>query len=195
MRWLMAMLFVSGASYLSWSLYSRLTAEPPAEPSRWTAPPQEPVLPRSDFDRVRRSLGHRSPAVRRAAMELLHALRDPYMLDKLDRMAGEDPDPAVRRRAAVLLDEGGATAVAGLLRGLRDPQPAVRLASLEALTRVGDPATAVFIAEVAVSDAEPEVRAEALKALQSFQDKRAGEFRALAEQLKREYERTLHGDQ
>lgn len=198
MRWLMALLWVSGASYLGYSAYTRFggRASPPEpaavhEPAFAGPASAAAVLGPKELSRVRRSLRDRDPAVRAAAVELLSAVRDPALLEGLADIIEEDPDAGVRRRALAALQSGGTAVMVGLLRGLKDYEPSVRLASLNALGELGDPSAAPFVARAAVDDPDPEVRGAALRVLGRFQAKKEKEFRAIAQTLRRDYERAL----
>lgn len=189
MRWVMALLFVGGASYLGWRGTRKPPAPPPAPPVAAASP--APVLGATEMRRVRDSLSDPDPAIRWAAVELLFAVRDPEMLARLEEMAAKDVEPELRRKALGLLQQGGSSALMGLIAGLRDPEPEVRLASLKSIGEIGDPSASPWVTETAVSDIEPEVKAAALRTLGRFQERRVSEFRALAEKLRKDYEKEL----
>jgi HEAT repeat protein len=203
MRWFMALLWVSGASYLTYSATTRFggpspAVSPPASPAVANEPAfsspssaSAGVLGPGELARVRRSLRDRDPAVRAAAVELLSAVRDTFLLDSLADIIEEDPDSEVRRRSLRAMQTGGTAVMVGLLRGLKDYETSVRLASLTALGDLGDPSAAPFVARAAIDDPNPEVRGAALRVLGKFQAKKDREFRALAEQLRLDYERAL----
>lgn len=182
----MALLFVGGASYLGWRGSRKAPAPPPPPPVEAVAP--APVLGSAEMRRVRESLSDPDPAIRWAAVELLFALRDPEVLGRLEEMSAKDVEPELRRKALGLLRQGGSSALMGLIRGLQDPEPEVRLASLKAIGEIADPAASPWVTETAVSDIEPEVKAAALRTLGKFQERRVEEFRALADKLRRDYE-------
>lgn len=181
-------LFAASAWYL-YGQYTRQTLPPPAPPAPAVAPVRAEVLSESDLARFRRSARDTNADVRWASLELLYALGDPQSIPLLEKAVTDEPDPANRLRALKLLQKSaGKASVQGLVKGLRDPEKAVRLETLKALEKLGDPAAAHWVAEAAADDYEPEVKVEALRILGTFQDERRRQFEELAVRLRQQYE-------
>jgi HEAT repeat protein len=100
-----------------------------------------------------KALGRQGPAVRSAALHLVHALGD--------------VDPMVRSMAASALGKIGATEAAdALVKALADPVVPVRFWAADALGRLGvAPSGARAALERLVAEGEAHVKAAALRAL------------------------------
>ncbi|HEX7315154.1 MAG TPA: HEAT repeat domain-containing protein [Pyrinomonadaceae bacterium] len=86
--------------------------------------------------------------------------------------AARGGDASARRRAVEALGRiGDARAVSVLAETMRDPDPEVRTYAAEALTEIGPPAVDVLIA--LLSDADADVRGNAMTALGAIRDERA----------------------
>ena len=190
-RPLALLVLAASASFLA-RQYLRPSQPPPGPP----APPAETREPSSVFSeteigRIRQSLIDPDSEVRWAAAQLLHNIRDPQLPLLLEKMMAEDPDPKLRARLTDLLKGREESARLGaLVRGLQDFDKDVRIASLDALGEIGDPSVASWVTAL-LKDPETEVRVAALRTLGRFQDKRAAEFRALADKLKKDYDEAL----
>lgn len=190
MKWIMALLFVGAGTYLA----VRHRQEPPPPPPVLrpldNLPPM-PVIDAAEFEKVQRSTRDPSPEVRWAAIQLLYALRDPSAMELLEHIMTDDPEPDLRLKAVALLRNGGSSAsLPTLVKGLKDVDKTVRVASLIAIGDIGDPASAPWVTE-ALKDYEPEVRVAALQTLSRFQDQKTAQFRRLAESLRKDYEAAL----
>lgn len=188
----MAMAVLAASSYYLYVRYLGLVVAPPAPPVKAVAPvvkPPRPFLGAEDIKKVRGSTAHYDPGVRWTALELLYRLGDPEAVKYIEKAVASDPDPELRLKAVKLLGSRlGPAPVHTLVRGLKDFDKSIRLASLDALAAIGEPAAIPWIMETATKDYEPEVRAAALRALGKFQDKRRQEFDELAVRLRQQYE-------
>lgn len=86
----------------------------------------------------------------------------------------KDDDPAVRKKAAAKLGNAGnidPAIVPALVTALHDPDPAVRTEVVLSLVKVGPEAHAAVpaLTEMQASDADPQVRAHAARALERLQ--------------------------
>lgn len=164
-----------------------LQAEPPM-----SVQPRDPgpVFAEAEVDKVRQSLQDGDPSVRWAAAQLLDSIHDPQLGGLLEKMIAEDPDPELRIKIVGLMGREDLVRLGGLVKGLRDVDKSVRIASLSALGDIGDPSVVTWVTAL-LKDPEPEVRIAALQTLGRFQDKRRQEFEALAEKLKKDYEEAL----
>ena len=187
----MAIVFIAAASFLVWD---RLAPNPIG-----LAPPTPPALdqipistfPDAEIRKVRLSLQDADPDVRWAAIQLLFNIHDPQIAPTLERLIVEDSDPGVRMKIVALYKGHEELARLGpMIRGLNDPDKDVRLASLQALGDIGDPSITTWVTAL-LRDIEPEVRVAALHTLGRFQEKRAAEFKELAERLRKDYEEAV----
>ena len=90
------------------------------------------------------------------------------------RAALASPDPSIRARA-VLRAPPGPGVEPMMLAALDDEDPEVRLASVQALIRLGGPAATRAVMAAAARDPSPAVRAEALAGLaRILQARRSG---------------------
>lgn len=145
------------------------------------------ILSQGDMSNLRAWTQDPDPAVRWAAVEALHGLRDPLAVEVLKRMLARDDDAELRAKAASLLKaQPGEDTLKILAAGLGDRDKDVRIAALAALGASGDPAAGP-LATQGLQDPEPEVRAEAIRALDLLQEKHAARFTALKEQLRQDY--------
>jgi HEAT repeat protein len=184
------MILLAASSWFIYKQYSQLAAPPPA-PVAAVAPPVKalPVLGPAELRKVRVSAHNADPGVRWSSLEFLYTIGDPSSLPLLEKTVAKDPDPEVRIKALKLLQNGvGGKSLPAMIRGLGDIDTEVRLASLDALEQLGDPAASRWIAETAEKDLEPDVRAKALHVLGTFQDKRREEFQRLSAHLREQYE-------
>lgn len=89
---------------------------------------------------VRQRISDADAGVRVAALFALHRLGDDSQTQRIPVYLLENPDPAVRRNAAMVLGiMGEKSAVKVLASAMKDRDPGVRNYALEALTRLGNP--------------------------------------------------------
>jgi HEAT repeat protein len=192
MRWAVAVAALASSSYYLYRQYLKTIVPPPPPPLESVAKPVKaprPFLAAEQIIKIRASAQHFDPGVRWTALELLYRLGDPQAIHLLSKAVVSDPDNDVRLKAVRLLSGSlGAAPVHTLVRGLKDFDKDIRMASLEGLAVLGDPAAIPWIMETAQKDYEPEVRAAALRTIGRFQDKRQKEFEALALRLRQQYE-------
>ena len=180
----------------SWYLYREYTRQAVPAPAPVVVKPAPvkapPFLGNDELAKIRKNARGGAPNVRWASIELLYALGDPESVPLLERAVTEEADPANKLKALKMLTEaGGKASVSGIVKGLKDPDKDVRIATIQALEKLGDPAAARWIAQAADKEYEPEVKVEAFRALGSFQDKRRADFEALALRLRQQYEKAV----
>ncbi len=195
MKWLLAAALIGGSSLYLYTRYREQIAAPPQpiqEPPQLAQTQPQPFLSADDLRRVKKSAEDPDSGVRWSALQLLFAFRDPDSVKLLEKAIAEDPDPDLRMKAIRMLKDApaGVNRVPGLVRGLSDTDPDIRIASLKALASVGDPAATPWVVEL-IKDPESAVRIQALKTLGQFQDERKKEFEALAYQLRKQYEEAI----
>lgn len=185
--------FLAAAGYLYFESTRPAQSPPlPAEPPAASGS-QEPgsVFSETEAEKVRASLQDPDPTVRLAAAQLLYNVRDPQLGPELERMISEDPDPEVRIKiVGMMKGREDLVRLGGLVKGLRDMDKNVRIASLNALGDIGDPSVITWVTAL-LKDPEPEVKIAALQTMGRFQDKRKAEFKALADKLRKDYEEAL----
>ena len=154
-----------------------------------SAPPVQPFSP-NDLEKMRASLLDASPQVRWAAAELLFTIRAPGIGETLDKMAASDMDPGLRVKIMRMRSTENSARLDDLIKGLSDADKSVRIGALKALGEIGDPSAAAWVSAL-LEDPESDVQIAALRTLGRFQDKRTADFRALTEQLERNYKEAL----
>ncbi len=133
-------------------------------------PADEPQSnPRTQLARLSRNQDYSDqgqPPERLQAIDRLTGLSDQYVVDSLKTALHSDSNPAVRRRAAVALEDiGGDPAANALEAGLGDDNPSIRIAVVTALGRIGSERAIMAIGQTIMGDPEPETRRAAVLAL------------------------------
>jgi HEAT repeat protein len=185
--------FLAAGGFLAYQYRKPPQAAPlPAEPPVSVQPRElGPVFSETEVEKVRQSLQDGDPSVRWAAAQLLYSIHDPQLGALLEKMISDDPDPELRIKIVGLMKgREDLVRLGGLVKGLRDVDKSVRIASLQALGDIGDPSVVTWVTAL-LKDPEPDVKIAALQTLGRFQDKRRQEFDALAEKLKKDYEEAL----
>lgn len=193
MKLLALIVFLAAGGYLLREYLRPAQAPPlPAEPPILTRPHvPSPAFSDAEIEKVRQSLADPDPAVRWAAVQLLYSVHDPRLAPTIEKMLASDPDPELRVKIVGLMKADDDTArLGGLVKGLRDVDKNVRIASLSALGDIGDPSVVTWVTSL-LKDPEPDVRVAALQTLGRFQDKRKQEFQTLSVKLKADYEEAL----
>jgi HEAT repeat protein len=186
-------IFLAASGYLAYEFIRPPQPTPlPAAPPVTTSPRDpSPVFSEGEIEKVRQSLQDGDASVRWAAVQLLYSVHDPKLGAELERMIAEDPDADLRIKIVGLMKgREELVRLGGLVKGLRDIDKSVRIASLGALGDIGDPSVVTWVTAL-LKDPEPDVKIAALQTLGRFQDKRKAEFTALAEKLKKDYEEAL----
>ena len=117
----------------------------------------------------------RARAARLASLDNLGRRTNDGAVAELSRLLTQDPDPAVRTRAAGVLSRSrDARATSALTAALGDQQPSVRIQAVHGLRRVEGERSADALGRVLVSDPDPSVRRVAAWALTSLRDAAAG---------------------
>jgi HEAT repeat protein len=115
-----------------------------------------------------KALGSPDHRVRGAALELLTALKSAAALGAARAIFESDDDPGVRDAAFRLLRALGPAAEEALIAALRSPRPEHRAGALQSLTEFKSARAARDVAELHDREEDPEVKAAALKCLQSL---------------------------
>ena len=187
------LVFLAAAGFLAYQYRKPQQPAPlPAEPPIAVHPHDPgPAFSETEVDKIRQSLQDGDPSVRWAAAQLLYSIHDPQLGPLLEKMIAEDPDPDLRIKiVGMMKGREDLVRLGGLVKGLRDVDKNVRIASLNALGDIGDPSVVTWVTAL-LKDPEPDVKIAALQTLGRFQDKRRQEFDALAEKLKKDYEEAL----
>jgi len=183
-------LFLAAAGYLSRAYLRPLQPPQPPAPPPMADPSKDalPVFSEKEILKIRQSIQDSDPDVRWTAVQLLYAVRDPQLGTMIEKIIAEDTDADLRLRVVGLMKGQQESAMlGGLVKGLRDIDRNVRIASLRALGNIGDPSVTTWVTAL-LKDPEPEVRIAALQTLGRFQAKRKADFQALADKLRKDYE-------
>lgn len=146
-----------------------------------------PIINEAEQAKIVKSSSDQDPDVRWESLVLLDKMKSPQALPLLFEKLHKDPEADVKIKIITLLSERSSHDISqNLVWALKDLEPTVRVAALQALDKIGDFATASAITDT-LKDQEETVRVQALKTLNSLQDKKAAEIAAA--QQKQEEER------
>jgi HEAT repeat protein len=117
----------------------------------------------------------RARAARLASLDNLGRRTDDAAVAELTRILAQDPDPAVRTRAAGILSRSrDARATPALTTALGDQQSSVRIQAVHGLRRLEGERATEALGRVLLNDPDPSVRRVAAWALTSLRDAAAG---------------------
>ena len=154
-----------------------LPPPPPPPPPAITLEPQ-PIINVEEQAKIIKSASDQDPGVRWESLVLLGKMKSPQALPLMFEKLEKDPEAEVRIKiVAALGQRRGPEITQHLLIALRDQEPTVKVAALQALDTVGDYAAASAITDT-LKDQDETVRMAALKTLNDLQDKKAAELAA-----------------
>ena len=155
---------------------------PPPPPAILMEP--APVIDEAEHSKIIKSASDQDPEVRWQAMLLLDKMQSPKAMPIFYEKLQKDPEMALRMKIATHLGtKKGPEVAQNLIWALKDIEPEVRREALLALDHLGDYASASAITD-SLKDGDESVRIQALKTLNSLQDKRAKEI----EEERKKYE-------
>jgi hypothetical protein len=144
----------------------------PIQPAPLESPPGDPGPVEANADDI---------SERIVAIESLAGLDDQEIVDRLGGVLNSDPEVAVRKRAAIALEDiGGDPALQQLEAGLGDGSPDVRIAIVESLGRIGGDRAIMALGQTIMGDSDPLVRQAAVLALQNHESGAVQAFRKAA---------------
>ena len=148
---------------------------PPPPPAILSQP--APVINEAELQKVLKSASDTEPTVRWEAVLFLDKIKAPQAMPLIQEMLRHDQEPTLRIKLIGLLsDRRGPEVMSGLLTAMHDQEADVRLASLRALEKIGDFSIAPQIADGPIRDQDETVRLQAMKTLNSLQDRKQKEI-------------------
>jgi HEAT repeat protein len=131
------------------------------------------VLSEVELQKVLKSAQDSEPKVRWEAVVFLDKVKAPQAMPLMFEMLQHDQEPDVRTKIINLLGtRSGPDVLKALLGATKDQEPEVRVAALRSLDKIGDDSVAPAIADGPLRDQDEKVREQAMKTLNSLQDKR-----------------------
>jgi HEAT repeat protein len=136
---------------------------------RADTPPPAPPEPPSYQELAAKDKGERLAAIRDLARQ-----QDDAAIETLGALLAQDPDPTVRRIAATALGNIGGEAVVGALEtALADQDVEVRIQAMRGLHVINGEAAAAPLGELALRDADPGLRRQAIHLLATLRSDEA----------------------
>lgn len=188
MKALGVVVLVAVLGFIMWQQYLKPVPPPPPPPP---PPPAilndaAPVVNEAELQKVLKATQDGEPAVRWEAVVFLDKIKSPEAMPIMREMLRRDTEPTVRIKIIELLSNRRTPEVLeALVAAMKDQEPDVRVASLRALDKIGDASVAGAIASGPVRDQDEKVRLQAMKTINSLQDKKQKEV----EEARRRYER------
>lgn len=148
---------------------------PPPPPAILNEP--APVINEAELAKVLKSAADPEATVRWEAVVFLDKVKSPKAMQLMYDMLLHDQEPALRIKIIGLLsDRKGPDVMTSLLAATKDQESEVRLAALRALEKIGDFSIAPQIADGPIRDQDEAVRLQAMKTLNSLQDRKQKEI-------------------
>jgi hypothetical protein len=142
----------------------KVSKDPPTPTAKQPAPPPPSY----------QELATKGKAVRLAAIRALARRQDDAAIETLGALLAHDPDGTVRRIAATALGNiGGDTVVPALEPALADADVEVRIQAMRGLHVIEGEAAAASLGELALGDAAPELRRQAVHLLATLHSNEA----------------------
>ncbi len=180
MKYVLISCAIVAASYMAYQQFKSAPPPPPAtlpEPAILSEP--SPIINEAEQAKILKLVEDQDPGVRWEAVVLLDKMKSPQAMPILFHLLQKDLEPTVRVKAVELLGgRSGPDVLNALVGALKDQETDVRLASLRAIEKIGDPSVAGVIATGPIKDQEESVRLQALVTLNALQDKRQAEIEA-----------------
>jgi HEAT repeat protein len=171
------------AAALGYVLFQRGMFSPPPPPPPPAPPPPAilnepaPVIDDASLQKILKSAQDPEANVRWEAVLFLDKVKSLHAMPLMQEMLQHDMEPSLRIKIINLLGtRHGPDVTRALVLGLKDQEPEVRLAALQALEQVGDFSVASDIADGPIRDQDETVRLQAMKTLNSLQDKKQKEI-------------------
>jgi HEAT repeat protein len=192
MKAIMVLALAAVLGFLVWQKFLKAAPPPPPPPPPPPAILSEPapVLSDAELQKVIKSASDSEPSVRWESVVYLDKVKAPQAMPLMFEMLQHDQEPDVRTKIINLLGgRSGPDVLRALLGATKDQEADVRLAALKALDRIGDDSVASAIADGPLRDQDEKVREQAMKTLNSLQDRRnkkiADEQRAYEQEKQR----------
>jgi HEAT repeat protein len=180
MKFLVVLLLAGAVGVVLWQ---KGVFNPPAAPVAPPPPPPAilnepaPVINEAELQKVLKSATDPEASVRWEAVVFLDKVKAPQAMPLMQEMLLHDQEPTLRIKIINLFSERkGPEVMTGLLGATHDQEADVRLAALRALEKIGDFSIAPQIADGPIRDQDENVRLQAMKTLNSLQDKKQKEI-------------------
>jgi HEAT repeat protein len=180
MKFLAVVALVAALAAVLWQ--KGIFSPPPAPPPPPPPPPAilsepAPVINEAELQKILKSATDPEPNVRWEAILFLDKVKAPQAMPLIKELVAHDQEPTLRIKLVGLLsDKRGPEVMTALLGATHDQEPDVRLAALRALEKIGDFTIAPQIADGPIRDQDESVRLQAMKTLNSLQDRRQKEI-------------------
>lgn len=168
---------------LAFVAYQRGMLTPAAPPPPPPPPPPAilnepaPVISEVELQKVLKSAQDPEPNVRWEAVLFLDKVKSPKAMPLMREMLQKDMESSVRIKIINLLsNRRGEDVLQALVDSMKDQEPEVRLEALKALEKIGNYSVAGAITEGPLRDSEESVRLQAMRTLNSLQDKKQKEI-------------------
>jgi len=197
MKYLMMAVLLGIAGYLSWQQFKPKPPLPPPPPPPAIMSVAAPVISAAEQSKIIKSSNDQDPTVRWEAIVFLDKMKIPAFFDVVFEKLHKDPDQELRIKIIALLGKRGSPRTTlvelaadspetpasktqdtindlitrNLIWATQDSTPEIRIAALEALIEVGDYAVASSLTDC-LKDPDERVRLQALKTLNSLQDRK-----------------------
>ena len=173
MRWLIIALVLT-CSLVLYQILRPSQTRPPLAPPDASGNFRSPI-DQATTQRLRLAVKDSSPQVRWAAAQFLHAIEDPEAVSILKKMMRNDPESFVRSNVLrVLAQKKDPNLIAPISELLKDTDDQVKLAAMEALALIDDPAwipNTVTLIRKGLDDSNPNVRIKTIEILNRIQER------------------------
>lgn len=191
MKYLMMLVVMGVAGYFAFQQFKPKPPPPPPPPPPAILLEPAPVISQEEQAKIIKAANDPDPLVRWESLLFLEKMKAPRALEIMFEKLHKDFDVELRVKLLNLLSEKRQPEVTqNIVWVLRDPNPEIRMAALQALEKIGDYATASAITEL-LKDHEESVKLQAIRTLNSLQDKKTAEIEAerrRQEELRRQAE-------
>ena len=201
MRYLLMTAVLCVAGYFAWSQFKPKAPPPPPPPPPAILTEPAPLISPEEVAKVVKSASDQNAEVRWQAIVFLDKMKVPAAFDVMFEKMRKDPEIELRIKVITLLGQRGAQKVTvttnssdplspvysadptsrekrvgdiaqHLVAGARDSIPEIRIAALQALEVMGDYSVASAVTD-SLKDPDEKVRLQALRTLNTLQDKKA----------------------
>jgi HEAT repeat protein len=201
MRYLLMTAVLCVAGYFAWNQFKPKPPPPPPPPPPAILTEPAPLITPEEQAKVVKSASDQNSEVRWQAIVFLDKLKVPAAFDVMFEKMRKDPDVELRVKVIGLLGQRGAQKLTmaanssdplspvysadpasreqrvsdisqNLVAASRDSLPEIRIAALQALETLGDYSVASAVTD-SLKDPDEKVRLQALRTLNTLQDKKA----------------------
>ena len=179
MKYVLLVCAIAVAGFMAYKEFKPVPPPPPPPPPPAILSEPAPVINEEEQAKILKSTEDQDPSVRWEAVLLLDKMKSPQAMPVIFHMLKKDLEAPLRIKACELLsDRRGAAGLLARVGALQAPAPAVRRPARRANEKIGDYSVAGVIATGPIKDQEESVRLQALKTLNTLQDKKQAEIEA-----------------